>query len=111
MKGLEENISNAGPLFQLLLKYGLSQQSVSMTIIRILEGHLIVKENGGAAVSPVSSSIGAQLRSAFIGDFLQKLVLPSEGVVVIEPCKWIYSWCLDFNFIFVFVCLFVCLLV
>ena len=82
MKGLEENMNNAGPLFQLLLKYQLTQQSVSMSIIRLLESHLTVKGTGGESTS---SPIATQLRVAFIDDFLRKVILPVGSDV--KSCK------------------------
>lgn len=88
LKGLEENIENASPLFQLLLRYELNQQTVSMTIIRILESHLMTKSNNnnnefGAVASPIAS----QLRTAFLNDFLQKIILTSKTTQPIKQCK------------------------
>ena len=83
-------MENAGPLFQLLLKYRLTQESVSMSIIRILESHLTVKiirsneENGEFLV--VASPIASQLRAAFITDFLQGILL-AEPNQSIKNCK------------------------
>lgn len=83
--GLEEKIENAGPLFQLLLKYQLTQESVSMTIIRILESHLIVKIDEKITVA---SSISSQLRVAFISEFLQNVVLRDNKPI--KQCTDIY---------------------
>lgn len=46
-----------------------------MTIIRILESHL----------NDDISGIGAQLRAAFISDFLQKIILQSDQPI--KQCK------------------------
>ena len=82
---MEEKIENAGPLFQLLLKYQLSQESISMTIIRILESHLVVKNREG---NYVASSIAAQLRAAFVSEFLGNVVLNNSSKHhPIKQCK------------------------
>lgn len=82
-------MENAGPLFQLLLKYRLTQESVSMSIIRILESHLtsrIQANDGTEGILLVASPIASQLRAAFITDFLQRIVL-IEGDQKIKNCK------------------------
>ena len=85
MGGLEEAIENAGPLFQLLLKYQLNQEAVSMTIIRILESHLIVKNGGSTAEIGIASPIAAQLRAAFVSEFLGNVLLKKNQPI--KQCK------------------------
>ena len=75
---MSEKVENATFLFQLLLKYELKQEKVSLQIIKILEGHLKKIEGG----------IGSQLRAAFVSEFLEKIVL--ERMIKlhsIEACK------------------------
>lgn len=79
---MEEKIENAGPLFQLLLKYQLTQESVSMTIIRILESHLIMKNGEIWSASPIAG----QLRAAFISEFLGNILLKKQQQPI-KQCK------------------------
>lgn len=74
---LKQNVDNAVPLFQLLQKCHLDRPDVSMAVIQVLEGFLVSKNS-----ATESSSIGPQLRAAFVTEFLEKQVLANENTPI-----------------------------
>lgn len=81
LEELKENVENAGPLFQLLLKCHLERPDVSMAVIQVLEGFLTDKN------APTESSpIGIQLRAAFLSEFLEKQILVDRNAQI-PSCK------------------------
>ena len=62
----------------MLLKYELNQETISFRIIKILESHLLIIESG----------FGSQLRTAFISEFLEKIVIEKgKKIVHLKSCK------------------------
>lgn len=76
---MSKSIENAGYLFQLLLKYELSQETVSLRIIKILESYLV----------KIDGAFCSQLRAAFISEFLEKIIIGKSSKVPsdIKSCK------------------------
>jgi len=75
LEELKECLENAGPLFQLLLKFDrLQRPELAMAIIQILEGFL--KE----------PSIGSSLRAAFVKDYLNLLM--AREAATVPKCRF-----------------------